>query len=180
MEIDKQFQKFNQTCVLFENAIKKDIYNIVNLLKIQFDICERGSNVIVSNEKLIKEIQNMFEFTQPKLCSGVTKTGSRCTRRIITGSEYCKAHLYKQYTYQQKSLRKSNEYLSQNVNTKLYVMTNYNDKHGENIEGIVKILIDGSFYYADSSFIYDMDSFDKVGYVEGEKHVLSDDPFVLQ
>jgi len=175
MEIDKQFQKLSQTRASFENAVKKDVESIVNLLKIQFDIYERGTQTIVSKDKLMRNILNMFEFTQEmRFCCGVTKTGTRCTKRSMTGSDYCKAHLYKQYISQQASLYKEQ--------SKLYVMTESNEspKDIETIDGVEKVMIDGSFYWADSCFVYDMDTFDRVGYVEDGRRVLTDDPFELQ
>lgn len=74
MEIDKQFQKLSQTRASLESAVKKDVESIVNLLKIQCDIYERGSTETVSKEKIVKEILGMFEFTQQlKFCSpGIT------------------------------------------------------------------------------------------------------------
>jgi hypothetical protein len=45
--------------------------------------------------------------------------------------------------------------------------------------GVEKRMVDGSFYYVDSKYIYDMNTFDKVGYVENSKYVLTDDPFEL-
>lgn len=175
MEIDKQFLKLNQTCVSFENAIKKDIQSIINSLTIQFDIYERGTNEFVTTDKLTKEILKMFEFTQQiNFCSGVTKMGTRCTKRSIIGSEYCKAHIYKHYMSQQTSIHNANK------DGMLYMMTESPDNVKEKIDGVEKTLIDGTFYYTDSSFIYDNDSFDKVGYIEDGKYVLTDDPFVLQ
>lgn len=180
MEIDKQFQKLNHTRSSFENAIKKDIESIINLLKIQFDIYERGTKEMVSKDQLMKDVLGMFGFTrQSQLCSAVTKVGARCTRRSIVNSDYCKVHMYKQYISQPTA---SNDAKKDNTNI-LYMMTqadNIKGKDKDKIDGIEKTLIDGTFYYVDSGYIYDLDSFDKVGYIENGKHILTDDPFVLQ
>lgn len=178
MEIDKQFQKLNQTRNSFENAIKKDLESIVNLLKIQYDIYERGTKNDVSKDKLMTEILQLFEFTQPiRICCGITKMRTRCTKRSMPGLDYCKAHMYNQYTTS----------LHPEESAKLYVMT---DTKTEMVDsqsfgnGVEKKMVDGTFYYVDSEYIYDMDSFEKVGYVDENltehiKYVLTDDPFVL-
>lgn len=178
MEIDKQFQKLSHTRASFENAIKKDLETIVNGLKIQFDIYERGTTEFVTTDKLTKEILSMFQFAQEmKICSGITKAGTRCTKRSVTGSDYCKAHIYKSYLSQQTTINKTKD------TTLLYMMTDETTKtdiHKNQIDGVEKVLIEGTFYYTDSSYVYDTETFDKVGYVENGRTVLTDDPFELQ
>jgi len=39
--------------------------------------------------------------------------------------------------------------------------------------------IDGTFYYVDDSFVYDKNTLERVGYTEGSRYVLTDDPFIL-
>lgn len=176
MEIDKQFQKLSHTRASFENAIKKDLETIVNGLKIQFDIYERGTTEFVTTDKLTKEILSMFQFAQEmKICSGITKAGTRCTKRSVTGCDYCKAHIYKSYS-QQTTINNPKD------TTLFYMMTddNIKDDTKNKIDGLEKILIEGSLYYTDSSYVYDTETFDKVGYVENGRTVLTDDPFELQ
>jgi hypothetical protein len=172
MEIDKQFQKLSQTRVSFENAIKKDVETIVNNLKIQFDIYERGTKEFVTTDRLKMEILSMFQFVQEiRICSGITKTGTRCSKRSVIGSAYCQAHIYKS---------RSAEAGRSQMDTKLLYMMTDNITPNEQIDKVEKCFIEGTFYYRDSSYIYDIETFAKVGYVENENPILTDDPFELQ
>ena len=44
-------------------------------------------------------------------------------------------------------------------------------------------MIDDTFYYIDSHFIYERDTLQKVGYIENDQgtknYILTDDPFIL-
>lgn len=53
---------------------------------------------------------------------------------------------------------------------------NTNKKYIPNLQ---ETLIDDAFYYTNTEYIYDKKSMQKVGYVEGDRYVLTDDPFVL-
>ena len=101
-----------------------------------------------------------------KRCLGVTNGQlgpEQCLKNAKESLDYCKTHLYKY------GLPKEKENTIKNIsNAKLNV-----DKE------FAKKFINDSFYIIDKYFIYDMDTLEKVGYINKEKYTLTDDPFIL-
>ncbi len=170
MEVNKQIQKLNRISLSIESAIKKDIESVVDWMNTEFDIYERGTNNTVSKNKLLKGIFDLFEFVEKRHCCAITRTGVRCSKTSINNSVYCKAHL---------QLQSRNLEPKQHEN-KLFLFEPEKTQTQKEPKNCKKILIDNSNYYMDSEFIYDIETFDKVGYIDNGKSILTDDPFVLR
>ena len=101
-----------------------------------------------------------------KRCLGVTNGAfgpEQCLKNAKESLDYCKTHLYKY------GLPKETE------NT---IKTISNDKLNVDKEFTKKFIYD-SFYIIDKYFIYDIETLEKVGYINKEKYILTDDPFIL-
>lgn len=103
-----------------------------------------------------------------KRCIGTTTTGtiSQCTRNAIENVNYCKIHMYK------IGLVKTEE-----INIKIDCIENISSN--KNIKNLNKKFINDSFYYTDDKYIYDMNTNNKVGYINDNEYILTNDPFIL-
>ena len=93
-------------------------------------------------------------------------------------SKYCKIHNYLSF----KEPEHDPEPIYQQTIFVISDKGNGNDKgNGKGIDksNYKKQLIDNSFYYIDDSFIYNTSTLEKVGYIENNEFILTDDPFIL-
>lgn len=173
MELDKHIDRLQQCKTQLHQGIQKDIERIVDTLLVDFDIYTRGTDELAKKENIKQKLLDLFQFNKrPLMCVGVTKMGHPCTKKRTDGSDYCKAHFYKQLLDSKQS-----------SNTPIYMIddttkTRQTDKTFS-LDSVEQKMIDDSMYYIDSQYIYDIDSFNKVGYIHDGQYVLTDDPFVL-
>lgn len=104
-----------------------------------------------------------------KRCIGTTSTSpvNQCTRNAVENYDYCRTHLYKMC-------------LKTDCVDDVSFEIEFNlNKVNECKNNLKKKLIDDSFYYIDEKFIYDT-HYNKVGYIEDGKYILTSDPFILE
>lgn len=183
MEISKTIDLTNSLSEKIKNAYKKDIENSIDKLFENFDIFKRNTNELVDKKELINILLTPINIVY---CSAATKSNTRCKNKAINNSNYCGKHLYtnqnlKEVLHCPKFLLNQNKentnetndfYLIENTGQKEYCV----DIVKENLK---KILINDSFYMIDDKWIYDISSYEKVGYIDGEEYILTNDPFIL-
>jgi hypothetical protein len=101
-----------------------------------------------------------------KRCLGITNGPlgpEQCLKNAKESLNYCKTHLYKYGFPKDKTIVIENK-----VNEKLNV-----DKE------FTKKFIHDSHYIIDDEFIYDLETLEKVGYINKGKYIFTDDPFIL-
>lgn len=155
MEESEQYLKFKN------NVLKKFLKDV----KKNYKIIDNSGNE-VSDEILLQ----LNKFNR---CNGVVNTSSgafsRCTKNSNDNSNYCKLHLKKQCLQSIKSKSDQDE-----VD---YVII---DNPVEDLQPTLKKkFIQDSFYLIDSKYIYATESHRKVGIIENNQYILTDDPFVL-
>jgi hypothetical protein len=168
MEDSEQFTKFKN------NVLKKFLKDIKKKYKI---IDNQGNEV--SDENILQ----LNKFTR---CQGVvtTSTGSfaRCTKNTTDHFAYCKLHLKKEMhkqIYQTNAVKNNG---SDSIECILLdtLDTLDTDKSQTKLQTkLQKKFIQDSFYYIDSHFIYAIDDNRRVGIIENQEYILTDDPFVL-
>lgn len=95
----------------------------------------------------------------------------RCTKNASEDFNYCKLHLKKELhkqLYQSKE-QKHQQCVIEEINASVVAPS----------LGLQKKFIQDSFYYIDSAFIYAIDDRRRVGIIENQEYILTDDPFVL-
>lgn len=198
MELNKLLLKSRNTSKYLEDAIKQDITNIANVLLQEFDIYPRGTHVnacketvkeisLITKQQLREFITSHFQIQQTGMCCAVTKSGTKCTRKSVDNSTYCKIHIVNTFFNNKQTLNQpliikhdDVEFINQNQQP-----SNLNDSSVTN-NHLQKRFIQDTLYLYDSEYLYDIDTYEKVGYID--KHadpnsdaqfVLTDDPFEL-
>ena len=175
MELERLSKKLSSLSTKVEKSYIKDIKTVIDTMMGDFEIYYKDTDQLVSNENIINRFRAIFS-TQDNIiiCKGISQNGNKCTRKTTNESDFCKVHSYLAFKQHQESKSQNlyiiEEQFKQNDNQNLLDKTNLE-------------LIDDTFYYVDSHFIYDKNSFDKVGYVEYNnsktEYILTDDPFIL-
>jgi hypothetical protein len=134
-------------------------------------IC-KNYTIYDSDDNLVdfETIQKQLLFSKTlKRCVGTTNTSpvTQCTRNAVENYDYCRTHLYKM-CLKTESVDDVSFEIEFNLN-----------KVNECKNNLKKKLIDDSFYYIDEKFIYDT-NYNKVGYIEDERYILTSDPFILE
>jgi hypothetical protein len=166
METIKKTNKLSEN---LRKAYLKDINSICCILCNEFNIYNKQHNEQVDSNNLYKFILTQFDI-QNQICCAITMSNTRCTRKCISESKYCKLHVSKQLlSKQQVQPTIDILYISQQQSTNTT---------------LEKQFIDDSFYYVDNKYIYD-ENYVKAGIINinelGKKDfILTDDPFILQ
>lgn len=175
MELQRLCKRISNMNSSVERAYVKDISTIIEDIFFEYDIFYKDTNQNVSKEILLHKFLNIFgNSDEIKICIGISQNGNKCCKRAQNNSDYCKTHKYLEF--RQKT--NDNSMSSQNDNLFL-IEESTKDVESINIKNMKKQLIDGTIYYTDSSFVYDIDTLERVGYVDNEKCILTDDPFIL-
>jgi len=158
---------------VIERAVKRDISDIICMLLIEYDITERRTKRAATKDELYQKIMEKFEL-QDAYCSAITKNGTKCTRKIQAGrSKFCGTHAILEKV-QVINNNKAMNHIVQSVKA---------DISNDVLSKMQKEFIEDSFFLVDEEYIYDKDSYEKVGYIDNEsgvkKFVLTDDPFIL-
>jgi predicted glycosyltransferase len=173
MELERLCKRVTNIPNSISRAYTKDITKILDDMFFEYDIVYKETDQKVNKDILLRKFLSVFDNSQDeqKICIGVSQNGNKCCRRVREGSNYCKTHQYLEYKSQ--IVEKQN---SQDV----FVIENSDlPKSLDKFKNHTCIQIDGTFYYEDDSFVYDKNTLERVGYKEGSKYVLTDDPFVL-
>lgn len=159
---------------VIERAVKRDISDIICMLVIEYDITERRTKRAATKEELYQKIMEKFEL-EDAYCSAITKNGTKCTRRIQAGrSKFCGTHAILERVQAIKTFSEAKTHIVQSVKANI---------SNDVLSKMRKEFIEDSFFLVDEEYIYDKDSYEKVGYIDNEsgvkKFVLTDDPFIL-
>jgi hypothetical protein len=173
MELERLYKRIGNIPSSFERAYKKDITVIIDNLFQEYDICYKDTDTQVQKTIIMNKFLSLLgDPRENVICKGISQNGNKCCRKAQDGSEYCKTHSY--LAFREKTNNSSGQ---QNM---LFIIENEN-KNNLNIDTskLNKTLIEDTFYYTDNSFVYDTNSLERVGYVEGDNFFLTDDPFIL-
>lgn len=152
----------------YKKTITKDI---VKKLYEKYSIYDKDENKI--DEKDIKDYLKKSNDPVKKRCCGVSKSlgvPKQCKTFAITNFDYCKNHMI---AYGNCGRTKSLE-----QNTVVEICRNTDDEYID-LDHLKMKFIEDSFYYVDTNFIYNKLK-QKVGYVEDNDFILTDDPYILQ
>jgi hypothetical protein len=191
MEISKIINKINSLSEQTKTAYKKDIEKSIEILLQDYDIYKKGTNEIITKNELINTFIKLN--CDSIYCCAATKTGTKCKNKVIDNSNYCGKHYYsgenlKQILHPKIHFSNNSNYeIIDNLNNE---MKNTNDLYTIEINNntidksqLKNILIEDSFYLVDNEWIYDKQSYEKVGYLEKNNntinYILSSDPFIL-
>lgn len=152
-----------------ENYKKRIIKDLIKNLCKDYTIYDTDDNLIDS-DVLYKRILTPKTV---KRCIGVTNTNpvSQCSRNAIDNYDYCKTHLYKMCLQSNED----EDVLSSLTNIEYLSMPQVENDY----KNLKKKFIDDSFYYIDEKYIYDS-SYSKVGYIQNNNYILTNDPFILE
>lgn len=160
---------------LLEKYKKTITRDIIKKLYEKYTIYDDDENEI--NEKEIKDYLEKLNNPIKKRCCGVSKSygiPTQCKSFAITNFDYCKGHMM---TYGNCGGKKIKQEI-QDIDVEISKNTERVDEHIDFINLKMKFIED-SFYYVDSNFIYNKLK-QKVGYVENNEFILTDDPYILQ
>lgn len=176
MEVTKVISRVKCLPKSFQNAFARDMEDFINQCIDEYDIFERGTTNRIDRKTLINRLRLQLNQDQP-LCQAILKTGTPCTRRCRELSRYCKTHETKRF------FDNCREQVPGQLQEPILVVENQSRASLEMQEDMDCVFIDDAFYYIDDRFVYDKDTLEKVGYVEGNgneaQYVLTGDPFVL-
>lgn len=152
-----------------KTIIKETIKNIYE----KYTIYDEDKNIV--DEKEIKDYLKKINNPIKKRCCGVSKsTGipKQCKSFAITNFDYCKNHMIT-YGSCVAARRLSAELLDIDVEI-------CKNTVGDNIDlsHLKMKFIEDSFYYVGTNFIYNKLK-QKVGYIENNEFILTDDPYIL-
>jgi hypothetical protein len=174
MELQRLCKRISNMNSSVERAYVKDISTIIDDIFFEYDIFYKDTNQNVSKEILLHKFLNIFgNSDEIKMCIGISQNGNKCCKRAQNKSDYCKTHKYLEFR------QKTNDNFTLQNDNLFLIEESVKNADNINIKNMKKQLIDGTIYYTDSSFVYDIDSLERVGYVDNEKCILTDDPFIL-
>jgi len=145
--------------------IQKDVESIIKILINNYDIYENGEIIdknIVFN-KLLSELNNIT------ICNAIVN-GKLCKNKCYNTSNYCKKHSI--------SLYENNEISKNNVKKDINKISIISNSIEVDLTNYTKKVIEDSVYYIKDNFIFNSDMV-RVGYIDDNEYVLTDDPFIL-
>lgn len=147
----------------YANEIKKACQEMLQ----EYDIFHRGTRIYVTQEEIMSRI-----CVSKDHCQALTKAGTKCVRKCQDNSNFCKIHMYKVL---------NNSISGDTTNNVVIVLPSIqSDSHQHlNKSNVSQKFIDDAFYFVDEKYIYDKESGDIVGYVDGDQYILSRDPFII-
>ena len=172
MEIARFYKRLENISNNFEKAYENDINFIIDNLFEEYDILYKDTNITVHKNIILNKFLSILGKTQDDIiCNGFSQNGNKCFRKASRDSEYCKTHSYLAFKQHNLTTKPSG--------TQDIVVFVPNNQDNININGLKKQLIEDTFYYIDDTYIYNIDSLERVGYIEDSKFYLTDDPFIL-
>lgn len=165
MELNSVIVRTRKLSVAVEQAVKNDIEQVVTMLLENYDVYERGTKCFASKEAIYKKVVAKFELCDV-YCKALTNNNTKCSAKAYNSSKYCKRHANKIYLEKKQ------------VNTQPILFVSASEQKPDT-NSMQSKFIDDSLYWIDSLFIYDKDTLEKVGYIENEEYIITDDPFIL-
>lgn len=194
MEINKLCKKLDNLPSNLKKGYIKDITNILDMMFEEYDIFYKDTNESVKKQIIINKFTSIFneneKIQEVSVCKGFSQNGNKCFKRSQQNSNYCKVHTYLAFREKTVYSTLGNSNIS-DVNHQGNFTDDIDRRQGTieqirsnknkiDILSLGKTFINNSFYYHDKRFIYDRDSLEKVGYIENENFILTDDPFILE
>lgn len=175
MELKKILTKINTLSNTIQKAYKNDMELLIEWIMEDFDVYERGNNTRIKKEQLLQYINKKLNL-EKKTCNALTKNGMLCTRGCYLDSDYCKIHINKMFFDNIKQTDENGESYELLIieSNKCDELDNKSDKQ------LSKKFIDDTFYYVDNQYIYDTETYERVGYIQNNEYILTDDPFILE
>lgn len=174
MELERLCKRVTNIPSSISRAYTKDISKILDDVFFEYDIHYKDTREKVPKEILIRKFLSVFDNSEQddvKICMGVSQNGNKCCRRVREGLNYCKTHQYLEYRSRSQTVEKQNN--------DVFIIENSDLPKTLDKSELKTFQIDGTFYYVDDSFVYDKNTLERVGYTEGSRYVLTDDPFIL-
>ncbi|NBP01672.1 MAG: hypothetical protein EBU90_16360 [Proteobacteria bacterium] len=174
----------------FQKALKKDVQKIINYISVNFDVYKRGTQQLTGETELLDQVLTALMIEEP-LCAAITKNGSKCIRKAQAESKYCRQHAFKAFTGNYTTPLHTTPLhtahtLTNNQNELAgisFVECNPGDGMTNEMASLKKHFIEDSFYWVDEQYIYDLNNYNRVGYIDTQtsnpEYVLTDDPFLL-
>ena len=188
--INKLKYKINYNLFEYDNYLNKNKENyLVKALdefetmdhlfkKKKYDILYKNSNNTVKYKEFLDHFINGLEDKKENICLGISQNGNKCCRKAQDNSNYCKVHFYLEFRNKEDNQKRDTIFII-NENNK-------DNKFDVKKQNLQKVFIEDSFYYKDDKFIYDTFknpdgtiNYQKVGYIENNELILTDDPFIL-
>ena len=178
MELQKISKRFKNLEEHLKKAYKKDVTEIIMEIFEKYDILYKNSNNTVKYKEFLDHFINGLEDKKENICLGISQNGNKCCRKAQDNSNYCKVHFYLEFRNKEDNQKRDTIFII-NENNK-------DNKFDVKKQNLQKVFIEDSFYYKDDKFIYDTFkntdgtiNYQKVGYIENNKLILTDDPFIL-
>ena len=147
--------------IKFRDKIKKEI---INLIYDKYIIMDRQGNFIDKNNLKLENDNTR--------CIGVLSNYKQCSKNAIKDNDYCKIHL----STNKKSLY-HNKQVDESLDADILIQAH---KERLNVsKNLKKQFIEDTFYWIDDKYIYDIDSYEKVGIIENDEFKLTSDPYLL-
>lgn len=184
MEITKTIELTNSLGEKIKNAFIKDIERSLDKLIRDYDIFKRGTCELINKNELLSIFLKNYDINY---CSAATKNGTKCKNKAINNSHYCGKHIYSMDNIKDLLHTRNNKYeeINEESEKETTFIIEKNSCMINDTNNLKKILIEDSFYLTDDKWIYDKETFEKVGYTqcksesEGVEYILSNDPFIL-
>lgn len=175
MELERLYKKIGNMQSSFQRAYKKDIVVIIDNLFEEYDMFYKDTDTSVQKAIIANKFLSILgkDDDNVTICKGFSQNGNKCCRKAQGDVQYCKTHSY--LAFREQIVSETNG----KTDTLFVIENNVNTMDNKDISKLTKTLIEDTFYYTDNCFIYDTESMDRVGYVEGNRFVLTDDPFIL-
>lgn len=158
-----------------ERAYINDISTVIDQLLEEYSICYKETNVSVPRNILLGRFKlKLLNKEETNFCNGFSKNGNKCTNKTFEESKYCKRHHYLTFKEQFETV---------NLKSDIVIFNTNNETKKQDTSTLQKKMIDDTFYYIDDEFIYEIDTLQKVGYIEmdgtNKNYILTSDPFIL-
>jgi hypothetical protein len=171
MELERLCKRVNNIPNSIERAYIKDITTIVEDILFEYDIFYKDTEQRVQKEIFLRRFLNIFgKQEEVKICRGISQNGNKCCRRVLDNTDYCKTHKYLEFREKSHQETKSDN---------VFVIEGSNIPKTLDTTNLQTRMVDGTFYYVDESFVYDKQTLERVGYIETDRCILTDDPFIL-
>ena len=166
-----------------QKALVNDINKVIHYISVNFDVYKRGTPELVSENQVLQQVLTALMVEEP-VCAAITKNGNKCIRKAQAESRYCRQHALKAFTDNMSVYTQRPSIHTSVIDTSaLTFVESKQRKHDD--DSLRKQFIEDSFYWVDDQYIYDVNSYNKVGYIDCEtnmdspNYVLTDDPFLL-
>ena len=168
-----------------QKALIDDIHKIVKYISVNFDVYKRGTQQLTGETQLLEQVLAELMIEEP-ICAAITKSGTKCIRKAQAESRYCRQHALKAFTNNYNTPLQAIQTQASPLDASYLTLIESNQENQSPAgDSLKKQFIEDSFYWVDSQYIYDLNNYHKVGYIDSQTNakspefVLTDDPFLL-